>query len=231
MVRDGAKKSLVRMTEPGDENLKWVDVGSTRPKFGNEMRNMALAATLKDKRDFTHAEFESFNAPELSHDSYVSVQEGAGATHKIKYFKPNDVVSQVSAMFETHLKDVRDCALEVVLEVAVVGRAVDVIGRLLRHERTDLRLWAVEALGDLAVKQKQIDCDKEQTRRSQESMSAQPWPLQAGEEQADQEAGKATMSPVSELIREGEVRTALSLIRKRLCTFYECSLNTKKRSS
>ena len=163
MVRESAKNSLVRMTEPGDENWKWVDVGHTRPKFGAEMQNPALAAALKDKREFTHAEFESFNALKVSHDSYVAVQEGVGATHKITYFKPNDVVSRASAMFENCLQAIRDCALEVVLEVAVVERAVDVIGKLLSHERTDLRLWAVGALGDLAVKQQQNVRDKEQT--------------------------------------------------------------------
>jgi len=206
MVRESAKNSLVRMTEPGDENWKWVDVGHTRPKFGAEMQNPALAAALKDKREFTHAEFESFNAVKVSHDSYIAVQEGAGATHKIKFFKPNDVVSRASAMFENCLQAIRDCALEVVLEVAVVARAVDVIGKLLSHERTDLRLWAVGALGDLAVKQQQNVCDKEQTRRSQKLISAQPWPLKAEEEQADQDAGQARLSPVSELIREGKVR-------------------------
>jgi hypothetical protein len=170
------------------------------------MQNPALAAALKDKREFTHAEFESFNALKVSHDSYIAVQETAGATHKIKYFKLNDVVSRASAMFENYLQAIRDCALEVVLEVAVVERAVDVIGKLLSHERTDLRLWAVGALGDLAVKQQHNFCDKKQTRRSQKLISAQPWPLRTEDEQADQEADQARLSPVSELIREGKVR-------------------------
>jgi hypothetical protein len=44
MVREAAKNSLVRMTEKGDENLKWVvAVGSTRPKLGSEIQTLALA--------------------------------------------------------------------------------------------------------------------------------------------------------------------------------------------
>jgi len=219
MVREAAKNSLVRMTEKGDENLKWVDVGSTRPTLGSEIKNLALAGALKETSEFTHAEFESFNAPELSHDSYIAVQEGTG---KLKYFRPNDVVSRASVMFESYLKAVRDCALEVILEVAVVERAVDVVGKLLRHERTDLRLWAAEALGDLAVKKSE----------SALLLAARPWPPATGEEQGESEAGEAKLSPVSELIHEGKVRAALLLIKFSCmqATLFACLLYSRKQT-
>ena len=213
MVREAARDSLVRMTEKGDENLKWVDVGPTRPKFGTEIKNPALAGALKEKCEFTYADFESFNAPELSHDSYIAVQEETG---KLRYFRPNDVVSRASVMFENYLKAIRDCALEVILEVAVVERAVDVVGKLLRHERTDLRLWAAEVLGVLAVKKQRSACaDEEQAGRSQQSLglAAQPWPPATGAEQEESEASEAGLSPVSELIREGKVHPALLPIK------------------
>lgn len=122
-----------------------------------------------------------------------------------------NIIEKVSLIFESYLKAIRDCALAVILDVASAERAVEVVGTLLAHERTDLRLWAAEALGDLASRKQKLpqpitpilELDKVTTLST--DLADQPWPPITEEEQAKRAGGEAMVSPVSALIEEGSI--------------------------
>ena len=123
-----------------------------------------------------------------------------------------NVISKVSSVLESYQSAVRDSALQVILAVASVERAVDVVGELLAHHRTDLRIWALDALALLALKTKQHQHLAEDTRHSSKSGAAeQSSPLTKPAEGYDRERDDRQLkvapelSPVSQLLREGAV--------------------------
>jgi len=132
-----------------------------------------------------------------------------------------NIIGKVSLIFESYLKAVRDCSLCVILEVASAERAVEVVGALLAHERTDLRLWAAGALGDLASRKQELPRRPEDSRpvtpqldlQSVDTASAnldpQPWPPITEDEQARHAGEDTILSPVSRLIEQGSTLMTL----------------------
>lgn len=135
------------------------------------------------------------------------------------------IIFQVQAILESYHKAIRDCALDVILKIASIERAVEVVGELLAHQRTDLRVWAVDSLSDLAFKPQQGPNENngamtpgtsDVVHASNGSQSdgtnqgaapaLQPWPPLTEEKKVEQDVQvEAQLSPVSELVREGRV--------------------------
>ena len=65
--------------------LKWKETGSSRPNTGIEIDNPDLAMALKDKLEFTQAEFAKFRALDLFHDSFIRATVGVAGE---KFFRP-----------------------------------------------------------------------------------------------------------------------------------------------
>ena len=65
--------------------LNWVEIGSSKPESGAEIKNSALAEALQHKREFRKAELDKFMVSDLHVDSYVLVQVDG----KMTYFRPD----------------------------------------------------------------------------------------------------------------------------------------------
>ena len=65
--------------------LNWVEIGSSKPESGAEIKNSALAEALQHKREFRKAELDKFMVSDLHVDSYVVVQIDGRMT----YFRPD----------------------------------------------------------------------------------------------------------------------------------------------
>ena len=79
------------MSWDGTLGLKWVKLGASRPQFGSEIKNDALAQALVHSNEFTLAEFESFGVKDLSHQSFVQVDVSSEAI----FFKPADSIQAI----------------------------------------------------------------------------------------------------------------------------------------
>jgi hypothetical protein len=65
--------------------LNWVEIGSSKPESGAEIKNSELAEALQHKRELRKAELDKFMVSDLHVDSYVLVQIDRKMTH----FKPD----------------------------------------------------------------------------------------------------------------------------------------------
>ena len=65
--------------------LKWVEIGSSRPHHGTEIKNRALAEALQTRREFHQAEFDKMMLCDLNVDSYILVRMDGKST----YFRPD----------------------------------------------------------------------------------------------------------------------------------------------
>jgi hypothetical protein len=63
-----------RKARPMAPGLKWMDVGSEKPRLGMEIKNSALAAALQQNLNFTEQELYEFKVGKLSYGCYIKVQ-------------------------------------------------------------------------------------------------------------------------------------------------------------
>eukprot|EP00960_Hanusia_phi_P078323 768805-Hanusia_phi.AAC.8 len=66
--------------------------------------------------------------------------------------KPNEnVVRGLETVLSSFYEDVRECALNYLINTASPEQTVEAVARLLRSESEDQRLWAVTSMGKLAL--------------------------------------------------------------------------------
>jgi hypothetical protein len=75
--------STFNLTSTAPNGLKWVEIGSDKPKVGTEIVNEPLALALQYKTQFTRAEFDKFGVSQLNQDSYIQGKAGDR-----RYFRP-----------------------------------------------------------------------------------------------------------------------------------------------
>lgn len=84
VLPDNIKKYIERTLI---NNLKWENVGQTKPDTGTELQNPDLIRALNsEKTEFTHDELNSFDIRSLDADNYIKVGEG----DDVYYYKPVD---------------------------------------------------------------------------------------------------------------------------------------------
>lgn len=84
VLPDNIKKYIERTLI---NNLKWENVGQTKPNTGTELQNPDLISALNSKKtEFTHEELNSFGITNLDADNYIKVGEG----NDVYYYKPVD---------------------------------------------------------------------------------------------------------------------------------------------
>jgi hypothetical protein len=94
-------------------NLKWENVGQTKPATGKELQNANLSSALNSKTEFTQQEWNNFGIINLDNDNYINVGGN--------YYKPvglitteqkkaahDDINTSVTAAYELILKYIRD---------------------------------------------------------------------------------------------------------------------------
>ena len=175
------------------------------------VQQLANAATIEDRvafdclvghsggRSLTGLQDHSASVRRQATESLLQMTERGDTSAK-----GERIITQVARVFQSHSKAIRDCALAVVLHVAPPARAVEVLSKLLAggpagldspDVRTDLRIWAIDALAELAA--------ETSASTAVTALSTRVWPPAAEEDLARVEAERQTRSVVSTTIAEG----------------------------